>query len=91
MVVGDLHWTEISEGWPVIGRGGHPLGRIVQVMGDREHDAFRGVTVNGVRWGGERLIPADRVARIASGRVEVAVAADELARFDYAVPARPSE
>jgi len=60
-------------------------------MGDREHDAFRGVTVNGVRWGGERLIPADRVARIASGRVEVAVAADELARFDYALPARPSE
>src|SRR5205085_5567540 len=46
MVVGDLHWTEISEGWPVIGRGGRPLGRIVQVMGDREQDAFRGVTVN---------------------------------------------
>jgi hypothetical protein len=88
--VGELHWTEISEGWPVIGRDGHPLGRIVQVVGDPGSDAFRGVTVNGLRWGGERLIPADRVARIASGRVEVAVAAEELARFDYAVPPRDS-
>jgi uncharacterized protein YrrD len=86
--VSDLHWTEIAEGWPVIGRDGHPLGRIVQVVGDPNSDAFRGVTVNGLRWGGERLIPADRVARIASGRVEVAVAPEELARFDYAVPPR---
>lgn len=86
--MGELHWTEISEGWPVIGRGGHPLGRIVQVMGDPDSDAFRGVTVDGLRWGGERLIPADRVARIASGRVEVAVAPEELAQFDYAVPPR---
>jgi hypothetical protein len=88
--MGELHWTEISEGWPVIGRDGHPLGRIVQVVGDPGRDAFRGVTVNGLRWGGERLIPADRVARIASGRVEVAVGPEELARFDYAVPPRRS-
>jgi hypothetical protein len=86
--VSELHWTEISEGWPVIGRDGHPLGRIVQVVGDPGRDAFRGVTVNGLRWGGERLIPAGRVARIASGRVEVSVAREELARFDYAVPPR---
>jgi uncharacterized protein YrrD len=67
----------IEAGWKVIGRGGEQLGSVHEVIGDSNADIFNGLAVSPGMLRGSRYVPAERVAVIVEGRVELDVDADE--------------
>lgn len=82
-VAAPVSWFLLEPGWEVRGRDGAPLGTVAEVLGIPGDDIFDGLMVATDR-GEPRYVPADRVARIEEGAVELSLAADELDRIDPA-------
>lgn len=64
-------WLMIEEGWPVLGRDGVELGRVKEVLGDENADIFDGLLVSPGVLRKDGYVPAERVAAIYEGRVEL--------------------
>jgi uncharacterized protein YrrD len=72
-----VSWMLIEAGWNVIGRAGEQLGSVHEVIGDSNADIFNGLAVSPGMLRGSRYVPAERVAVIVEGRVELDVDAYE--------------
>ncbi|HWN22171.1 MAG TPA: PRC-barrel domain-containing protein [Gaiellaceae bacterium] len=75
-----VSWFLIDEGWDVAGRDGRDLGTVHEVVGDTDKDIFNGLAVSPGFLRSARYVPAERVARIVEGRVELDLDRDE---FDH--------
>jgi hypothetical protein len=81
----EVSWLAIEKGWQVVAAGGEAVGRIDEVLGDAERDIFNGLSIATSLLGRPRYVPAERVARISEGRVELDLAeagVDALERRD---------
>jgi hypothetical protein len=56
-------WLVIERGWEVADASGKRIGKVDEVLGDREADIWDGLTVSG------EYVPAEDVAQIVEGRI----------------------
>ena len=65
-------WIVIEQGWEVVDAKGEHVGRVEEVVGDREEDIFSGLNVAKHLLGKAEFVPAERVGEITEGRVQLA-------------------
>ena len=85
-----VSWLVIEHGWHVVGSDGSDLGKVHEVIGDSGKDIFNGLAVSPGLLRASRYVPAERVARIFDGRVELDLGADEFERLEEHAPAPAS-
>jgi hypothetical protein len=66
-----VSWLLIENGWTVVGSDGEEVGTVSRVDADEQKDIFSGLEVRTGMLGGSRYVPAERVARIEDGRIEL--------------------
>jgi hypothetical protein len=71
----------IEPGWDVVSSDGADVGHVDEVTGDSSNDIFNGIAVGSGVFGKPRYVPAEQVARIVEGRVELSLTRTELARL----------
>jgi hypothetical protein len=76
-----VSWLLIEPGWHVVGADGAGLGKVHEVIGDSGKDIFNGLAVTPGLLAAPRYVPAERVARIVEGRVELDLGEDEFKRL----------
>ena len=64
-------WIVIERGWEVIDANGEHVGKVEEVVGDREDDIFNGLKVAPHFLGKANYVPAEDVAEITEGRVQL--------------------
>jgi uncharacterized protein YrrD len=72
----------IESGWKVVAPDGEELGTVHEVIGDTGKDIFNGLAVSPGMLRSSKYVPAERVAQIVDGRVELDLGADEFDRLD---------
>jgi hypothetical protein len=69
-------WILIEPGWEVVDAEGEQVGRVEEVVGDREDDIFSGLNVAKHLLGKAEFVPAEQVGEITEGRVQLAANGD---------------
>lgn len=64
-----VSWLMIERGWPVLGAAGEELGKVHEVLGDKESDIFDGLSVSTSLLAKPHYVAAERVGEIEQGRV----------------------
>jgi uncharacterized protein YrrD len=77
-----VSWLVIEPGWTVAASDGKEVGTIHEVIGDEEADIFDGLAVSPGMLRKPRYVPAESVAEITDGRVQLTVTADAFERLD---------
>ena len=72
-----VSWLLIEPGWSVVGSDGEEIGRVEEVIGDSSHDIWDGLAVATGMLSKPRYVPAERVAGLTQGRVELAVGKEQ--------------
>jgi hypothetical protein len=72
-----VSWFLIERGWKVVAADGSEIGTIDETVGDSTHDIFDGLTVRTGVVAKPRYVPAEEIARITEGRVQLKLSADE--------------
>ncbi len=75
-------WLLIEKGWRVTAADGTEVGRVAELVGDTGADIFNGLSVSPGLLRANRYVPAERVARITEGLVELDLGAGEFERLD---------
>jgi hypothetical protein len=67
-----VSWLVVEPGWRVLDREGKEIGKVEEVLGDRELDIFDGLRVRrrGLLGGGE-YVSADAVREIREGEIHL--------------------
>ncbi|HVV58681.1 MAG TPA: DUF2171 domain-containing protein [Gaiellaceae bacterium] len=82
-----VSWLLIRPGWKVVSAEGGEIGEVDQVVGDDTEDIFDGLAIATSALGRPRYVPAERVARITDGAVELSLsAADAASLEEYGEP-----
>jgi PRC-barrel domain len=89
-MVEPVSWMLIEEGWRVVDRGGDELGRVHEVIGDSGADIFNGLAVSPGVLRGSRYVPAELVATIVEGRVQLDLDEGDFKRLDEHEATPPS-
>jgi hypothetical protein len=71
-------WTMIEAGWNVVASDGADVGHVDEVTGDSTADIFNGLAISSGPLGKSRYVPAEQVAAIVDGRIELALTSDEV-------------
>ena len=86
-----VSWLVIERGWEVVSSDGEQVGKVEELVGDSGKDIFNGVTVSTGLLGKPKYVPAERVASITEGRLELDLSSDAVDRLDDHDPQPPSE
>ena len=86
----EVAWKVVEPGWKVVGSDGAELGSVDEVLGDPTADIFNGLAVSPGVLRRSRYVPAERVARIVEGRLELDFGAEAFAELPEADGAPPS-
>ena len=79
MAAGDpVSWLMIEQGWLVVDSAGDEVGRVEEVLADDDADIFSGLNVLTGVLGKPTYVAAEDVDEIVEGRVQLAVAKDDL-------------
>jgi hypothetical protein len=76
-----VSWLLVESGWEVVDAGGEKVGTVHEVIGDTNADIFDGLAVSPGLLKSSKYVPAERVARIVEGRVELDLSAGEVERL----------
>jgi hypothetical protein len=74
----EVAWLAMPEKAPVLGESGEEIGRVEELLGDKEDDIFHGIVVKLTRGGHKVEVEADRISKITARRVYTDLRADEL-------------
>ncbi len=74
----EVAWLAMPEKAPVMGKSGEEIGRMEELLGDKEGDIFHGIVLKLARGGHKVEVRADRIPKITTRRVFTDLAADEL-------------
>ena len=77
-----VSWLVIESGWDVVASDGAQVGTVHEVIGDSGKDIFNGLAVSPGLLRSSKYVPAERVASIVDGRVELDFPAAEFERLD---------
>jgi len=84
-----VSWLVVEPGWEVVAADGEEVGRVHELIGDTGKDIFNGISVSRGLLKGSRYVPAERVASIVEGRIQLDLSAaqfDRLGKYDGAPP-----
>ncbi len=70
-----VSWFLIEPGWQVVDVAGAEVGAVTEVRGAEDEDIFDGLVVGG------RYVPSEVVGPIVEGRIELTVAAAQIAEL----------
>jgi hypothetical protein len=73
-----VSWFVIEPGWKVVDAAGEDVGTVDEVAGDTSNDIFNGLAISTSLLGKPKYVPAERIAAITEGRIELALSKDEL-------------
>lgn len=85
-----VSWKVIEKGWTVVASDGEEVGSVHEVLGDSTIDIFNGLSVSPGLLRSSRYVPAERVAQIVEGRVELDLDSGAFDRLDEAGVVPPS-
>jgi hypothetical protein len=74
----EVAWLAMPQKAPVIGKSGEEIGRMEELLGDKEDDIFHGIVLKLARGGHKVEVAADRIPKITTRRIYTDLAADEL-------------
>lgn len=77
-----VSWLLIDPGWKVVDAQGKEVGRVEEIVGDTGADIFNGLSISIGLLKGNRYVPAERVARITEGEVQLELTRKELSSLD---------
>ena len=77
----EVAWLAMPDKAPVVGESGEEIGRMEELLGDKEDDIFHGIVLKLARGGHKVEVRADRIPKITTRRVYTDLAADELERL----------
>jgi hypothetical protein len=80
-----VSWFVVRKGWSVHARDGSQIGRVEEVVGEKEEDIFNGLVI-ATGFFTARYVPSERVREITDGRVDLDLGPDEV----DALPDKPS-
>jgi hypothetical protein len=72
-----VSWLVVEPGWKVRTADGADVGYVESVLGDRTTDIFDGLSVSAGPVAKPQYVPAERVAAIVEGRLELSLTAEE--------------
>ena len=72
----------MEPGWEVVDSAGDSVGKIDEVLGDKNRDIFDGLAVSTGLVGKPKYVPAERVGEIQEDRVQLEMSADEVDRLE---------
>lgn len=64
-------WLLIEPGWEVVDASGKEVGKVEEVVGDRESDIFNGLNIATSLLGKTHYVAAEEVGEITEGRVQI--------------------
>jgi len=74
----EVAWLAMPEKAPVLGQSGEEIGRMEELLGDKEDDIFHGIVLKLARGGHKVEVAADRIPKITTRRIYTDLTADEL-------------
>ena len=80
----------IEPGWTVVAADGTEVGQVDEVVGDTGTDIFNGLAVSTSLLGRSKYVPAERVAEIREGEVELDLPVETIEQLDDHEPQPPS-
>jgi hypothetical protein len=83
-----VSWLLIEEGWEVLGSDGESIGKVEQVLGDR--DIFSGLVISTGVLGKPRWAPAEQVEEIEDERVRLEISSEAADRLEEYEPPEPA-
>lgn len=87
-----VSWLMVRAGWKVYASDGSEVGEVDEVAGDDTADIFDGLAIATSALGRPRYVPAESVATISEGRIELALSREEVeALAEYREPATSAE
>jgi hypothetical protein len=86
-----VSWLLIEPGWKVVDASGDEIGRVEEVVGDSNADIFNGLAISKGLFSGNRYVPAEQVATITEGSVELRLGRDDIQRLERYEQPPPSE
>jgi uncharacterized protein YrrD len=82
-----VSWLVVERGWDVYGSDGERIGAMDELVGDSGKDIFNGLVLSEGLFKGRRYVPAEQVAQITEGRVELSIpSTQELREWDGSPP-----
>ena len=72
-----IAWTALDTGTPIVTSDGTELGRVHEVVADRQKDIFSGLTFRDGVLSGERFVPAATIDAITTEEVRLTVSSAE--------------
>ncbi len=86
----EVAWLLIEPGWKVMASDGSQVGKVHEVIGDSGKDIFNGVAVSPGLLRYSRYVPAERVARIVEGCIELDLDRTAFERLEHHEGSPPS-
>ena len=83
-----VSWLLIEEGWEVVGSDGESIGKVEQVLGER--DIFSGLVISTSVLGKPSWAPAEQVEEIEEERVRLAISSEAADRLEEYEPPEPA-
>jgi uncharacterized protein YrrD len=77
-----VSWLLIEPGWEVVDSQGKDLGRVEEIVGDTNADIFSGLSISIGLLKHHRYVPAEQVARITEGQIQLKLTRAELDSLD---------
>ena len=77
-----VSWLIIEPGWTVVAADGTEVGHVDRLIGDTTNDSFKRNAVSKGILRATRYVPAERVAAITEGRVELDLSAAAVEELD---------
>ena len=72
-----ISWVTLGSGTPIVTSDGNELGRVNEVIADRQKDIFSGVTFSDGVLSGDLFVPADLIEAITTEHVRLSATAAE--------------
>jgi hypothetical protein len=76
-----IAWPAVQEGTPILSSDGQELGKVVEVVADRQKDIFSGVTLRSGLLENRLFVPADAIDELTAGEVRLRITAAEAESF----------
>jgi hypothetical protein len=89
-VADPVSWLVIEPGWSVVAADGSEVGRVDEIVGDTGKDIFNGLAVSSGLLGKPKYVPAERVAEIVEGEIQLDLSAEAVDQLDDHEPQPPS-
>lgn len=85
MVMADdrpIAWLALEAGTPIVSSDGEQVGKVSEVIADREKDIFSGITFKPGLLDSAVFLPADKIGELTGSEVQITLSAAEVEQLD---------